>query len=606
MAQIIFGDMFDPGEREMYEDRVKTAQIKTASGMDLVVAAVADGVGGQNKGELAAQEAINTLFYCIEASNLDKVHEILTEAVQSANQAVWQLHSSGACCTLAVAAVYKDTLYIANVGDSRIYLCRNNKLTQLTIDHNFATIMNWRGQMSLEEASDHPSSGLLMFAVGLKEKVTVDIGFYVDTTDFYEANERGPDGLHLKPGDSVMVCSDGLVKQSKKRQRPPVENGQIVQILSQYEGDKAAKVLVGIASGNRAEDNVSVAVLQTSDRQRRVRARLRAYALPAAVYVVMFAALLVMLIWVNTLRGDRDFLASAVTQTAQSIADAGTMVAGYTATFIPTFTPSNTVAFTPTFAPTATPLPTLNPGEIGTFTLGDQAVQPLFLDKDLSDAAQNLTMYVNQGIQDQAAVVWQKTGSHIRFTSVSNRRIMILVFTGSDLFIATGPYADGARISLARPVNPLDLSVSGSCMAIQYQNNNAVTAVCYEGSCTYSIDYASPVQMEAGKQTVINLADSSTQVEDIDTVQVQAYSSDLIKNNMAQACLQRYAPTATPAVTGTPLLPTATVTPGGKPLEGTPTATGTPIPPSPTAIQTAAPSPSSTRTALPSSTAKSP
>ena len=134
MAQIIFGERYDPGERELYEDRVKAALVRTASGLEIVIGVVADGVGGQNKGEVAAQEAINALFECIQTSHQTRIQDILVEAANTANRAVRNLNRDGTSSTLAVAAIYNNTLYIANVGDSRIYLCRNGKLTQLTID----------------------------------------------------------------------------------------------------------------------------------------------------------------------------------------------------------------------------------------------------------------------------------------------------------------------------------------------------------------------------------------------------------------------------------------------------------------------------------------
>ncbi len=622
MTHIIFGDTYDPGERDLYEDRVRTRQIQTAGGLDLVVAAVADGVGGRNKGEVAAQEAINALFACIERSQRKLVHEVLIEAVRSANRAVWHLQENGARSTLAVAAVYKGVLYIANVGDSRIYLCRNNKLTQLTIDHSFATIMPWRGQMSPAAANEHPRRDVLMFALGLKETVMVDIGFYVNTTDFTTANQRGPGGLPLKNGDSVLVCSDGLVKRSHKTNRAPVENTQIVQILREHEGVKAAKVLVGIASGNQAQDNVSVAVLQTPDRRRHLRALARTYALPVAIGVFLLASLLILFNSLGKVTGQKNALSAAMSGTDQAIAGRKTQVAAYTATPLPTHTP------------TATLRPTLASGEVGIrsganqidqiFSIGDDLINPTLNPTTVGSAPQDLFLYVykdlykDQPEKEHSALVMERAGSRVRFTAVEGQQIQFLAFPGSDLFIETGGYVNGARITLAQSRNSVVLTVAGSCLAVNFAQDDAaeaVTAACYEGSCTYSIQYTSPVTINAGKQVEIGLAGAGLRlkVSNIGALQAKAYSRSLPAGSSAQACALLFAPTPTPfiptptekarsprrAPTDTPIPPplaTATTAPSPLPV------TATPLPSTPATSVPSATPPPATATTVPSAT----
>lgn len=290
---IIYGEDFKPGKRDVYEDRVKAEQLKTGSGLNLSVAAVVDGVGGENKGEYAAQLAIDNLFRYLKQGQESDISILLSNAVQAANRAVYAVSSEtdGASCTLAVAAVTDaNLLFIANVGDSRIYLVRGEKLTQLTMDHTFANIMPLRGKMSKELAQQNPRADVLMWALGQKERVPVDVGFYVGTDDFAVANERGKKGIPLRQGDSILICSDGLIKASPAGE-PYTTDDEIISVLNRQEGTDAAKTLVSFALGRDADDNVSAAVLQMPDPQRAARARRPLYAIAGVAALVVLLAI---------------------------------------------------------------------------------------------------------------------------------------------------------------------------------------------------------------------------------------------------------------------------------------------------------------------------
>lgn len=276
MSELITGSFYDIGGRPIYEDRVVVQRLTTPGGLSLTVAAVADGVGGENKGERAAQLAIDSLLsYFTYHAGETEVSTLLQTAVSAANQAVLNETNAtqGATTTLAVAAVLNEKqLYIANVGDSKIYLCRGDKLTQLTIDHNFANVMPWQSEMSREAAAAHPRAEVLMRYLGRYANLQADVGFYVGTTDPQQANAQGCQGLTLKKGDAILLCSDGLTKEYAP-QRPFTTPEEICNVLTSQEGDKAARSLVSFALGRNVNDNVSVAVLQMPDPQRRWRAK---------------------------------------------------------------------------------------------------------------------------------------------------------------------------------------------------------------------------------------------------------------------------------------------------------------------------------------------
>jgi protein phosphatase len=300
MPGLILGEHFDIGNRAVYEDRCATREIVTPGGLHLALAVVADGVGGEDKGERAAQLALDTFFDYLSASADKIVPRLLTRAIQAANQAVFlEVRSSGSktmSTTFSVAAVQDGkTLYIAHVGDSRIYFCRGSKLTQLTVDHTFATMVNRLGELSpsLSPAVGAPNrrSEALVRAVGLRERLAVDIGFYVGTHDPEIATTRGLKGLPLREGDSILVCSDGLVKPPDAGGEPFTREHEIVHVLQTKNGGKAAQTLVSYALGRNVDDNVSVALLQVPGGRNQVTQHLRRWGIAIAA-----AALLVLLV----------------------------------------------------------------------------------------------------------------------------------------------------------------------------------------------------------------------------------------------------------------------------------------------------------------------
>ncbi|MBK7217695.1 MAG: serine/threonine-protein phosphatase [Candidatus Promineofilum sp.] len=282
MTKLVTGLAFDIGQRDIYEDRVVVRRITTRSQLDITVALVADGVGGANRGERAAQLAVDVALHYLEnGSTAQDVPRLLDEAFMAANQAVLDEREAtmGASTTLAAAVVHEDRLFVANTGDSRVYLCRGRALTQLTIDHNFANVIPWTGTMSAAAAAINPRAAVLMHYLGQRAQPHVDHGFYGDaqspngappTTDPRAAHERGMAGLPLRPGDAVIVCSDGLVKPAPSAPAY-VSADEIARVLGTQVGDRAARSLVSFALGRDADDNVSVGLIQWPGRRSRGR-----------------------------------------------------------------------------------------------------------------------------------------------------------------------------------------------------------------------------------------------------------------------------------------------------------------------------------------------
>jgi protein phosphatase len=206
------------------------------------LAAVADGVGGHNAGEVASQWAIHALVQ-LDKTRLDKpLATALEEAVAWGNETIGFIaqcrpETAGMSTTLTAVALSDEGAYVlANIGDSRTYLLRDGALTQLTRDDSFVQYMIDGGHLTIEQARRHPSRSLVL-----------------------EALDGGPDRrpailtLAAWPGDRLLLCSDGLSDS--------LEDGAIAKLLTGHaDREECADRLVAAALAAGARDNVSVIV----------------------------------------------------------------------------------------------------------------------------------------------------------------------------------------------------------------------------------------------------------------------------------------------------------------------------------------------------------
>ncbi|MDP6417362.1 MAG: Stp1/IreP family PP2C-type Ser/Thr phosphatase, partial [Gammaproteobacteria bacterium] len=194
--------------------------------------AVADGMGGHASGELASRMAIEELVNCLNSSSKSKssVARMLENAVKHANSAVHKAGMApahmGMGTTLTVAIIAKFNLYVANVGDSRCYLLRGNCLRQVTQDHSYVAEQVLAGNLTEEEARQHPARNMITRAIGLESRVEVDVF----------------PPIPLRKGDRVLICSDGLYSM--------VRDTEIMNILRRHKPELACKKLVELANAN--------------------------------------------------------------------------------------------------------------------------------------------------------------------------------------------------------------------------------------------------------------------------------------------------------------------------------------------------------------------
>ncbi|MBQ9082935.1 MAG: Stp1/IreP family PP2C-type Ser/Thr phosphatase [Clostridia bacterium] len=214
---------------------------------DAAFAAVCDGMGGANGGNVASALAVAAIEDKIRTEyrpemDDDAVCELLATAVDIANETVYakaqedpELFGMG---TTAVLALIRDnTAILANVGDSRGVLFSKDGAMQLTKDHSYVQVMIDNGSITEEEALTHPRRNIITRAVGIMSSVLVDTFVYP-----------------IQEDDVILLCSDGLTNE--------ISYDSILTMMEEPVWENLAEKLVAQANENGGRDNVTVVLIR--------------------------------------------------------------------------------------------------------------------------------------------------------------------------------------------------------------------------------------------------------------------------------------------------------------------------------------------------------
>ena len=211
--------------------------------------AVADGMGGHSAGEVASSIAIKHLSKMFNDNflNLEKVQAVnwLRDTVIEINELIFDYadkhpESKGMGTTLVVALVTKDYVLFGNIGDSSGFVMKNDKLHKVTYDHTLVNLLLKAGELTPEEAKDHPKKNVLMKALGANNPIDIDI-FDCDMDI-----------------DSILLCSDGLTTM--------LDNEQIEKVLlSELDIEDKVIKLIRKSNNRGGSDNISVAYLELKE-----------------------------------------------------------------------------------------------------------------------------------------------------------------------------------------------------------------------------------------------------------------------------------------------------------------------------------------------------
>lgn len=203
---------------------------------------VADGMGGHNAGDLASRYTVESMVEYIEQASEKRPIPLISAAIHHANELVIEKSRSdkeleGMGTTVVAATVKDGYLYVANVGDSRLYLI-DQEIEQITRDHSLVEEMIRVGELQRKDARSHPDRNVITRAIGVRTPVRID---------FFD--------VKLEEGDKVLLCSDGLTTM--------VEDDEILHIVRKSSSPKeAAQRLITEANKNGGKDNISVVLAE--------------------------------------------------------------------------------------------------------------------------------------------------------------------------------------------------------------------------------------------------------------------------------------------------------------------------------------------------------
>ncbi|MFX0145164.1 MAG: PP2C family protein-serine/threonine phosphatase, partial [Candidatus Hodarchaeota archaeon] len=254
--------------RVLLEDRCQAETFTTGAGLEMTLGVVADGIGGENAGERAAEVTVSAIIdHCQRSTNQD-VPQMLEEALKTANERVFadarrSLRKRNMGSTAAVAAIVEDRLYVANVGDSRVYLVRGGKALPLTVDHTWEHETLRSGKLTPEEITRHPRKDEIVRSIGYDADIDVDLGIWLKGGQESESEAVSAQGMQLEPGDRVIICSDGLTKTRHNLSSAHyIEDRELVSLTKGRSAEVAVEQLVKRALEREADDNVSVVILR--------------------------------------------------------------------------------------------------------------------------------------------------------------------------------------------------------------------------------------------------------------------------------------------------------------------------------------------------------
>lgn len=226
--------------REMNQDYYFSSDTAVGNLPNLFI--VADGMGGHKAGDYASRYTIERVVASVSRNTGEEPIAIMKEAINKANELLVaesreDESKSGMGTTLVIGTIIGNKLFVANIGDSRLYVVGQN-MRQITRDHSLVDEMVRLGEINADEARVHPDKNIITRAVGTSDHVEAD---------FFE--------VEITAGDTILLCTDGLTNM--------VRDDDILDIIKKYDNAQAATMqLVKEANANGGRDNITVMIIK--------------------------------------------------------------------------------------------------------------------------------------------------------------------------------------------------------------------------------------------------------------------------------------------------------------------------------------------------------
>jgi protein phosphatase len=227
-------------QRSVNQDYVYASETPVGNLPNLFI--VADGMGGHNAGDFASSYAVHVLVESVKENQDFNPVKILRYGIETANQELIQQakkseEKRGMGTTMVAATVVGDYAYVANVGDSRLYVV-SQQIRQITRDHSLVQEMVRIGELTPEEARNHPDKNIITRAVGVSSTVNVD---------FFD--------FKLDKGSCILMCSDGLSNMVTENEMRDI-------ILEDQDLSHRGEDLIHLANKNGGKDNIAVVLIE--------------------------------------------------------------------------------------------------------------------------------------------------------------------------------------------------------------------------------------------------------------------------------------------------------------------------------------------------------
>jgi protein phosphatase len=221
-----------------------------------VFAIIADGIGGHRAGEVASAIAVEMISQAVAESDASQPVSIMQAAMIQANQTIFAQASNdeeknGMGTTCVTAWVIDDRLYSASVGNSRLYLLRGGKLIHLNVDHTWVQEAVDAGALTEAQARIHPHANVIRRYLGSPQEIEVDTRLRSDRSARYSRSNQGQE---LRPGDRLLLCSDGL--------NDMIEDEKILALARSGDLEQSVADLIAAANEAGGKDNITVILLE--------------------------------------------------------------------------------------------------------------------------------------------------------------------------------------------------------------------------------------------------------------------------------------------------------------------------------------------------------
>jgi serine/threonine protein phosphatase PrpC len=533
MAQITAFSDRDITTRERLEDYAADGLVTTAGGLSLQVAMVCDGAGGGEAGELAARLTSRTILEFLQISSETNIPKLLVKAVEKASQVVYsELRGTGTSTLALVAVDMSDEtpygrLFIASVGNSRIYLVRDHQLARLNIDHTLANEYVYAGQMSFEEAKHLENADYVTRAIGINAEVQVDIGFYAERGKTFVNSRRafriGQKGMLLKEGDTVFAASDGMFELNPTDNKPYVQQEEFLRHALEDDVERAGRALMRYAAARRPDDNTSISLLFVPSRARkpvRVTATLSRRQRVGLVSASVILLMLIAFFGVNAFHTGNAAFVLRATQTF--IADIALQLS---------WTPTATATATATPTSTPTPTPTMRPtiaaqDQVGVQYFLTNPNVPIVTRKLVFSPEINFLLLVGEEAMVSNSETVNPANLYLQHEtlvevsrvdgSLGQEHLDSILYPQGDLYSNTGDFRNGGvQIALQQNAS-IHFDARSECIAakqipadISVPNDpDKVAFTCFtgqSGDCSYKFPQSEPVIMPVGSRVLLDI-----------------------------------------------------------------------------------------------------